>query len=396
MAELRIGRGWSSSELEDRLARLDGLPASFPDPDLETMTPARGWTPERLREPLGRERCGPPEPGGLFERAWDAVADFQFSDPQIVTGHFVAGSRLLGRRMLLEIKVLGLRYLCGVVVGAVNVERIDGCTRRGFRYDSLAGHLEEGSEWFEVEKDHVSGKVWLHVRSRWRRGTFPNWWSRVGFALLSGGYRALWLRRAHQRLEAFVNIGPRALEKEELMRHRGTSTSRLPRTEALSARSPETLLAAAGAGALAGMRSISAPALVAARAMVNGPRAGAGRAERLLARPGTTALLGTLAVAEMVSDKLPQIPDRTSAPAFAGRVASGAASGWALGRERQRRPWAAAVTGAASAGVATVVSHRLRVAAQRRGLGGQVTLGLLEDAVVFGGAALLWRMLSRR
>jgi uncharacterized protein (UPF0548 family) len=44
-----------------------------------------------------------------FERARVALANYQFSDPNIVIAHFDPALPLLGRRMLLEIQVLGLR-----------------------------------------------------------------------------------------------------------------------------------------------------------------------------------------------------------------------------------------------------------------------------------------------
>jgi uncharacterized protein (UPF0548 family) len=91
--------------------------------------------------------------------------------------------------MLLEIQVWGQRYLCGVVVGALSDERHPDRTVWGYRYDTLAGHLEAGAEWFLLTKDHATGEIQFRIEARWREGQFPNWWSRVGFALLARRYQ---------------------------------------------------------------------------------------------------------------------------------------------------------------------------------------------------------------
>src|SRR6186713_1673992 len=98
--EWRFGNGWTDEALSARLAALDagslGRPAHL----------------GRLRhlvsnEVLAREGVGVPEKGGLFARACDLVAAYELSDPAIVAAHFDRAAPLLGRPMLLEIKVLG-------------------------------------------------------------------------------------------------------------------------------------------------------------------------------------------------------------------------------------------------------------------------------------------------
>lgn len=204
MAEWRAGRGWSRDELTDRLAALGRLRRSFPEERQDEMTPDAGWRAERSESLVAREPPGPPVRDGPFERAAAAVASFDFSDARIVIGYFDPREPLLGRRMILELHVLGLRYLCGVVVARVARDADARRARYGFRYDTLEGHIERGSEWFLVTKDHDSGEVRFRIQSRWRPGDFPNWWSRVGFLLLARRYRALWLRRAHEHLRALA------------------------------------------------------------------------------------------------------------------------------------------------------------------------------------------------
>ena len=203
MAEWRFLRGWSDAELQERLGRAAALPRNFDDADRE-MTLERGWGRHFSEAVIAREASGPPARDGAFDRAWQAVADYAFSDPRIVKGHFDAAAPLPGRRMLLEVRVWGLRYLGPVVVAAVRDEEVQGRSVRGFRYDTIEGHFERGSEWFVVTKDHASGDVLFRIHAAWKRGQLPNWWSRVGFRLLARRYQRAWHRLAHLRLRALL------------------------------------------------------------------------------------------------------------------------------------------------------------------------------------------------
>jgi uncharacterized protein (UPF0548 family) len=200
MAEWRLGRGWRNDELTKRLERLRNLPVNF-EADQDAMTPARGWNHYRSAAVIGHEPPGQPLEQGPFQRAEIAVANYQFSDPEVVIGHFDSGSRLLGRRMLLEMKaVVVLHYLAGVVVGAVRNEEQNGRHTFAFRYDTLQGHIERGSEWFVLTKDLHSGEIRFEIEAAWLPGDFPNWWSRLGFKLLAPRYQRHWHREAHRRL----------------------------------------------------------------------------------------------------------------------------------------------------------------------------------------------------
>jgi len=204
VAEWRFARGWSETELEEQVSRIARAPLSF-DPD--AVAPGYGWTFYYSEAPIAREAPGPPVAGGAFERAKQAIVRYEFSDPRIVTAHLDPTTPLLGRRMLLEIKVLGLRYLCGVVVGAVREVEPEGRTVFGFRYETLEGHIESGFEWFLLTKDHETGEVWFRIQATWREGQLPNWWSRLGFRLLVRRYQRAWHRLAYVRLREIVGAG---------------------------------------------------------------------------------------------------------------------------------------------------------------------------------------------
>ncbi|MFW5951572.1 MAG: DUF1990 family protein [Gemmatimonadota bacterium] len=202
MAEWRFWRGWSEEALAARLAALEVLERNF-DPEAAGNR-ALGWRHHASETVVARERTGPPEPHGAFARARAAVARYEFSDPRIVTGHFDPAEPLAGRRMLLEMKALGFRFLAGTVVGAVREESTATETVFGFRYDTLRGHIERGWEWFLVTKAHPTGDVRFRIAADWQPGEFPNWWSRIGFGLLGIRYQRRWTGRAHARLRRLL------------------------------------------------------------------------------------------------------------------------------------------------------------------------------------------------
>jgi hypothetical protein len=207
MAEYRIGRGWSEAELRERLVAAGALSLNFSDA-LDEMTLDRGWHQYYSEATVAAEGPGPPEPDGPFERGRVVVANYAFSDPRIVIGHFDPAVPLDGRRMLLEMRAFrALHYLAGVVVGATRSEAADGQTVFGFRYDTLEGHIEEGAEWFLLTKDHATGAVRFRIEAAWRPGQFPNWWSRLGFYWVGLRYQRIWHHRAHALLAGLMR-GP--------------------------------------------------------------------------------------------------------------------------------------------------------------------------------------------
>jgi len=45
------------------------------------------------------------------------------------------------------------------------------------------------------------------TEARWKGGDLPNWWSALGFELLSGRYQRKWHREAHRRMSRLVHEG---------------------------------------------------------------------------------------------------------------------------------------------------------------------------------------------
>jgi len=204
MALWRFGRGWSDATMKGYLAELASRTVNFNVP-LREMTPENGWRLDGDDAVLGHEPPGPPLPDGLYARAKQGLMNYDFSDPKIVVGHFDPQKPFVGRDMLLEIKVLGLRFLSGVRVHSVREEDDGRLTLFGFRYDTLEGHIERGFEWFLLTKNHETGEVRFKIEAHWQLGEFPNWWSRVGFHLVGNRFRELWRHRAPARLRRLAH-----------------------------------------------------------------------------------------------------------------------------------------------------------------------------------------------
>ncbi len=90
------------------------------------------------------------------------------------------------------------------------------------------------------------------------------------------------------------------------------------------------LLLALLIGVVAGLRAFTAPAVLAWAAMLHWVNLSNTWAS-WMGHWATVAILTVLAVAELISDKMPTLPSRKSAPQFLVRLATGAFSGAVLG-----------------------------------------------------------------
>jgi len=104
-----------------------------------------------------------------------------------------------------------------------------------------------------------------------------------------------------------------------------------------------------------------------------------------------SALLTLFEAGELVGDKLPMTPSRTSLPPLLGRAASGAVVGGALFISERHRTVPGAAFGAAAAVAAAYAGERLRaLASEKTGLPDPV-VALAEDTVVLVGTRRLLR-----
>ncbi|MEU4744820.1 DUF1990 family protein [Actinosynnema sp. NPDC023658] len=166
------------------------------------------WVFDVHRHDIGREAPGPPEDGGLWQRTRALVAAYEFSPPEIVRAFHEADADLLGRDMLLEARLPGLRFLMGVRVTDVREETSAGRTSWGWSYETLDGHLERGRVDYDVVKHHGTGLVEFVARSHSQLHPRAPWWMRWGWRVFGRRVQLRFYRRAGQRLRLLARGGP--------------------------------------------------------------------------------------------------------------------------------------------------------------------------------------------
>lgn len=142
------------------------------------------------------------------------------------------------------------------------------------------------------------------------------------------------------------------------------------------------VLAALGLGAMAGMRSMSAPAFLSHRLSREEGEEGEGVMEELLSSKASAGTLAAMAVGELVADKLPGVPSRISPPALALRIVSGAFAGATLARRHKRPVLGPALIGAAASLVSSYALYSVRRLLTQKLRVPNVLAGFLEDALV--------------
>ena len=150
-----------------------------------------------------------------------------------------------------------------------------------------------------------------------------------------------------------------------------------------------TLALAAGLGWTAGMRSMTAPALL-SRALR--PRHHVPQPAQALGSTLARRLLAAAALGEVVADKLPGMPARTAPPVLAGRIASGALVGAATAAARREPLLFPALAGAGGAVAASYAMLALRRSADDATGLPDTAVALVEDALTVA----LGRTLARR
>lgn len=148
------------------------------------------------------------------------------------------------------------------------------------------------------------------------------------------------------------------------------------------------LLLALLIGVVAGLRSLTAPAVVAWAALLQWINLD-GTWARWLDHPVTVAVLTVLAVLELVADKLPATPARAAAVSFTARIALGAFAGAVIGTA-WGYTWGGLGAGVIGAVLGTLGGYEARTRLTSARGGHDLPIALLEDAVaVLGGFAIV-------
>jgi uncharacterized membrane protein len=145
---------------------------------------------------------------------------------------------------------------------------------------------------------------------------------------------------------------------------------------------------ALGIGVMAGLRSMTPPAVVSWAVHLGWLHLGNSRLAPM-GRTSAVVILTVLAVGELITDKLPFTPNRTAPGPLIGRILTGALCGAALGAAGDGSLGAGVALGAVGAIAGAFggyqVRHRLVKGARLPGIA--VALG--EDLVAIGGVLLI-------
>jgi uncharacterized membrane protein len=142
------------------------------------------------------------------------------------------------------------------------------------------------------------------------------------------------------------------------------------------------LLLALGIGFIAGLRSFTAPAVVAWAAYLRWINL-TGRWDAWVGALVTVIIFSVLAVGELFLDKQPKTPPRTAPPSFIARLVSGGFAGAVIG-SAWGYTWSALGAGVVGAVLGTLGGYqgRSRLAGS---FGRDLPSALLEDVVAVGG-----------
>jgi uncharacterized protein (UPF0548 family) len=203
-----------SPAMRGRLRRLRDLPANYDPAKLDLADPPAGWRVDDRCQPLEPEPPGPPVDDGSWEIAGRLISGYEFADPSLVRAYYDRNAPLLGREMVLELRALNLVSVrVGVRVAEVYDEvRVLGgraASVFGWAYRTLEGHVEQGQMDWMVFKWHDTGAVEFRVRAVSRRAPIRNPVIRIGFLVLRGHERRLFLDSTDRRMRALTALALR-------------------------------------------------------------------------------------------------------------------------------------------------------------------------------------------
>jgi uncharacterized membrane protein len=149
-----------------------------------------------------------------------------------------------------------------------------------------------------------------------------------------------------------------------------------------------TLLLAFGIGVVAGLRSLTAPAVVAWAAHLGWIKLGSSPI-RFMGSVWAVVIFTLLALMEFVIDQRPNTPARTAAMPLVARIVTGLLTGACLGIAGGVSPWLGALAGAVGAIVGTFGGYQARVRLVRRLQVADIAIAIPEDLLAVGLGLLL-------
>jgi uncharacterized membrane protein len=141
-------------------------------------------------------------------------------------------------------------------------------------------------------------------------------------------------------------------------------------------------------GVIAGLRSLTAPAVLAWAAHLGWVDLH-GSQLAFMGSTAAVAILTVLAIGELIADKLPSTPSRTSPPGLIGRIVTGGLSGAVVAAGCLQSIVLGAGVGVAGAVAGTFAGYEARTRLVKALKVPDFVIACLEDAVAIGGALFI-------
>lgn len=151
----------------------------------------------------------------------------------------------------------------------------------------------------------------------------------------------------------------------------------------------KTLLLSAGAGFLAGMRSMMPTAFL-SYYFSNTHQFYIPKPFRFLTSSKAPLITTALAAGEVIADKLPFTPNRINSGPLIGRTVSGAFAGAAIQKVKQENVVAGLIAGAAGAVASSYIFYYARTKGRKKIKAARLSAAFTEDALAIGlGVAII-------
>jgi uncharacterized membrane protein len=147
------------------------------------------------------------------------------------------------------------------------------------------------------------------------------------------------------------------------------------------------LLLALLIGVVAGLRALTAPAVVGWAAMLDWIHLD-GTWASWMAHPVAVTLLSVLAVTELISDQLPKTPSRKTPMQFVARIVTGGFAGAVVGAAFHYT-WSSLGAGVVGAVLGTLCGYEFRSRLVAATGGRDLPIALLEDVIAIGGGFVI-------
>jgi uncharacterized membrane protein len=153
-------------------------------------------------------------------------------------------------------------------------------------------------------------------------------------------------------------------------------------------------LSALGLGLVAGLRSMTAPAIVSASARSGSLHLANSRLRFLATKTARNTFAG-LAAGELIADKLPFTPNRTDAGPLVGRILSGGLCGATVAASERQSLALGSMVGGLAAVAGAYAGYQLRRRAVQQGHVPDFVVATFEDAIALLGGALAVKLISK-